>query len=200
MASMTHDLSRLADAIDASRKARIEAAPGRRKVVNERHAAVNTLLKNLRTARLRASHAQHSAAVAACKRRSAEVHTLLTRDRRDREAWRRHYMAEAATFMRDLTASVATLRDTFRASERSRATHWRKQVAKLRERLEDYGDDRKAAMAAWRGAPTKKAAPSGDGGRGGQRQAAQAASTSQAAPAGAAASAGRPDTKGGGAT
>ncbi len=158
MASMTQDFGRLAGGIASSRTDRIEAAPKRRKAAADRHTAVGASLKDLKTSRVRAGHAHRTAATAARKGRHAEVRALLTRFRRHRETWRRHYLTEAATFMRDLTAGVAELRDAFGASQRNRATARREAVRALWKRLGEYGRDRREASAAWRGSRPRHAA------------------------------------------
>ena len=151
MASMTQDFGRLAGAIAASRTDRIKAA-------RDRHATTGALLKDLKTSRMRAGHAHRTAAAAARKSRHTEVRALLGRFRRHREAWRRNYLTEAASFMRDLTAGVAALRDAFGAAQRSRASARREVVQALWKRLDERGRDRHEASAVWRGSRAKPAA------------------------------------------
>lgn len=151
MASMTQDFARMADGIASNRRSRIEAGSERGKAVRDRHTMVEAMLKELRTSRLRATHAHHVSAVAAHKRQRAEVHTMLNQFRRHRESMRRHYLVGAATFMRDLTAGVAALLDTFSASRRER-------METLNEQFTEFRRDRRGAEAAWRGAPAKKSA------------------------------------------
>jgi len=164
MPSMTEDLGRIALGIAASRRGRLEAAVERRHEVVGRHRTVDHLLREMKTTRAAMSRKQHKEAAVGRRERRSEVDDLLRQFHRNRDKIAAAARVQAASFMRDLTARVAALRDAFSASQKARAKSRHDLARALHERLAGYRQDRHDAGAAWHGTRARHdrgAAPAG---------------------------------------
>lgn len=156
MANMAEDMSRIGDGIAASRRQRVELMAAVRKTNAERPAPVRAQLEAMRESRGRASRDERRTAAAHCRDRHSEMTSLLAQFGRQRAVTRQHALElaaaqreKAAAFMRDLTSGVAALRDGFSAGQQSRARDGRALAAAVQSRLAKYGQERRAAIAAW---------------------------------------------------
>jgi hypothetical protein len=155
MPSMTEDLGRLAGGIAASRRERMEANVERQQEAGSRHRAVGDRLHEIRMMRVKMSREQRKGAAAGQRKRVNEVEALLRQFHRNRAKNAAAARVQAASFMRDLTGRVTSLRDAFGASQQARAKS-RDDLAKaLHERLAGYRQDRHDAGAAWHGTPAR---------------------------------------------
>ncbi len=156
MASMTQDFGRIAGGIAASRRMRAEATVARRQEVGSRHRAVGHDLRELTKTRKTMSRDQRRGATAVLRKRKTEVETLLRQFHRNHEKLAVAARASAVAFMRDLTSRVATLRDTFNASQKARAKACHDLAGTLQVQLAGYRRDRHDAGGAWR-TPARRA-------------------------------------------
>ena len=158
MPSMTDELGRLASAIATSRRQRAEARSVRGQVVVARGREVEASLEAMAKARNLVAREQQKDAAAARRHRHREVATLFRQFGRVRAVrWRQSVeaaaaeQAQAAAFMRDLTARVAALRDGFAMSQEARSAARRARAHEVTEQLAGYARDRHGADLAWRG-------------------------------------------------
>lgn len=122
-----------------------------KRATRTRHGDVHSLLQGLKAARVSAGREYRREAIFVIKERRSDLNALMAQFRRMRGARRQHRKAlvmtqrdEAAAFMRDLTSSVAALRENFAKDGRDR-------VAAIRECLAAYASDRREAAAIGRG-------------------------------------------------
>jgi hypothetical protein len=165
MPSMTEELSRIAHGIAASRRQRAQIAGARPRIVRERRREVATLLHGMTAARQRMGREQRRQAAAERRLRRDEAKTLLSHfnralvtQHRRRLGMAAEQRVRAAAFMRELTGSVAAMRDVFSAGQAARARACRELGHHVRQQLAGYTRDRWQAMIAWTG--TSAARPS----------------------------------------
>ncbi len=131
-----------------------------RKATKTRHGEVRSMLEGLKTSRGRASRESRRQAAATINGRHSAVKAMLAQFGREQVAQRHHRLTlataqheQAASFMRDLTSTVATLRDSLSKQDSDRA-------AAVRERLSAYALDRRNGSIAWtRTLSTERATP-----------------------------------------
>ena len=162
MATLAEDTARVADAIVAGRGQRSELALAIKSATRRRHGDVRSLLVFLKESRVRAGREQAIEVRKVTSARHSDVLAFLSRLHAARGEATTAQREEAAAFMRDLTSSVAALRDGFVREGRQRAVD-------VRERLDAYAQERRSALAAWAGIlnkthekPAAAGSPAGD--------------------------------------
>ncbi len=150
MLNMTEDFSRLAGDIVVQKWAREDLLNELAESVRDRRVAVSQLLHDMRLAREQTAGDMHDEMHAVRDERNADTHQRFARFSRERKRLQQKLAADAASFMQDLTASIADYRDAFKAEHDRRAEEFRKLAAALNARLRAYKDDRRRAIAAWR--------------------------------------------------
>jgi hypothetical protein len=133
------------------------------KLTRTRHNDVHSFLAGVQASRSEMGGERRQEAMATISRRRSEVKALLMQFRRELMA-RRQLSKElaaaqrdkAATFMRDLTGRVAALCEGFAKEDRERAAAIRERAAAVRKRLVAYAQDRRSAVAVWRGSLPEK--------------------------------------------
>jgi hypothetical protein len=157
MQTLTNAMTGLAHSIVQLRQDRAEATTRRGKEAQDRDIAVALQLDNTRTARGVAARSYHAAASASVAQLSTDVDSFLALQRRHRLDHTATQRRQLASFMSDLTASVGTMRDGFRADLGSLRVALKASSDGTHRQLDAHRRDRHGADEAWH---STKPAPS----------------------------------------
>jgi hypothetical protein len=157
MQTLTNAMSGLAHSIVQLRQDRAEATTLRGKEAHQRDVAVALELNNIKMARGAAARSYHAAASASVAQLSKDVDNFIALQRRHRLDHTAAQRRQLAGFMSDLTASVGTMRDGFRADLGSLRVALKASADGTHRQLDGHKRDRQGAQEAWH---ASKPAPS----------------------------------------
>jgi hypothetical protein len=159
MQTLTNAITGLAHTIVQLREERAEATAQRGKETQERDIAVALELDNTRAARGAAARSYHAAASASVAKLATDVDSFISLQRRNRLDHTAAQRRQLASFMSDLTATVGTMRDGFRADLGSLRVALKASADGTHRQLDAQRSDRHGADEAWHStkpAPSKK--------------------------------------------